>query len=110
MRPPKYETWKKNEILKYISSKECGYKNVFVLLDWLMSKNRTTSYRQQVKYVKENIRILDIDNVFIGVDTSIPNQLFVEAIGKDSFYRIEDGMYSYFNGTRRRKKKPCNIS
>ena len=104
MRPPKYETWKKNEILKYISSKECGYKNVFVLLDWLMSKNRTTSYRQQVKYVKENIRILDIDNVFIGVDTSIPNQLFVEAIGKNSFYRIEDGMYSYFNGTRRRKK------
>ena len=104
MRPPKYETWKKNEILKYISSKECGYKNVFVLLDWLMSKNRTTSYRQQVKYVKENIRILDIDNVFIGVDTSIPNQLFVEAIGKNSFYRIEDGMYSYFNGTRKRKK------
>lgn len=104
MRPPKYETWKKNEILKYISSKECGYKNVFVLLDWLMSKNRTTSYREQVKYVKENIRILDIDNVFIGVDTSIPNQLFVEAIGKNSFYRIEDGMYSYFNGTRKRKK------
>ena len=54
--------------------------------------------------MKENIRILDIDNVFIGVDTSIPNQLFVEAIGKNSFYRIEDGMYSYFNGTRRRKK------
>lgn len=104
MRPPKYETWKENEILKYISSKECGYKNVFVLLDWLMSKNRTTSYRQQVKYVKENIKILDVDNVFIGVDTSIPNQLFVEAIGKNSFYRIEDGMYSYFNGTRRRKK------
>lgn len=104
MRPPKYETWKENEILKYISSKECGYKNVFILLDWLMSKNRTASYRQQVKYVKENIGILDIDNVFIGVDTSIPNQLFVEAIGKKSFYRIEDGMYSYFNGTRRRKK------
>lgn len=104
MRPPKYETWENNEILKYISSKECGYKDVFVLLDWLMSKNRTASYRQQVKYVKENIRVLDVDNVFIGVDTSIPNQLFVEAIGKNSFYRIEDGMYSYFNGTRRRKK------
>lgn len=104
MRPPKYETWKNNEILRYISSKECGYKDVFVLLDWLMSKNRTLSYRQQVKYVKENISVLDVDNVFIGVDTSIPNQLFVEAIGKNSFYRIEDGMYSYFNGTRRRKK------
>lgn len=104
MRPPKYETWIQNEILKYISSKECGYKDVFILLDWLMSKNRTASYRQQVKYVKENIKILNVDNVFIGVDTSIPNQLFVEAIGKNSFYRIEDGMYSYFNGTRRRKK------
>lgn len=104
MRPPKYETWRKNKILKYISSKECGYKDVFILLDWLMSKNRTASYRQQVKYVKENIKTLNVDNVFIGVDTSIPNQLFVEAIGKNSFYRIEDGMYSYFNGTRRRKK------
>ena len=104
MRPPKYETWENNKILKYISSKKCGYKNVFILLDWLMSKNRTASYRQQVKYVKENIKVLDVDNIFIGVDTSIPNQLFVEAIGKNSFYRIEDGMYSYFNETRRRKK------
>ena len=104
MRPPKFETWKNNEILKYISSKECGYKDVFILLDWLMSKNRSQTYKKQVQYVEENIKVLNIDNVFIGVDTSIPNQLFVEAIGKDSFYRIEDGMYSYFNGTRRRKK------
>ena len=104
MRPPKYETWENNKILKYISSKKCGYKNVFILLDWLMRKNRTASYRQQVKYVKENIKVLDVDNIFIGVDTSIPNQLFVEAIKKNSFYRIEDGMYSYFNETRRRKK------
>ena len=83
MRPPKFETWKNNEILKYISSKECEYKDVFILLDWLMSKNRSQTYKKQVQYVEENIKVLNIDNVFIGVDTSIPNQLFVEAIGKD---------------------------
>ena len=75
---------------------------------WVKIESQT--YKKQVQYVEENIKVLNIDNVFIGVDTSIPNQLFVEAIGKDSFYRIEDGMYSYFNGTRRRKKKSCNIS
>ena len=104
MRPPNYEMWSHNKLINYISSKKCGYDKVFLLLTWLSSKNKTESYKQQVQYVYDNIKPLNIDNVFIAVDMSICDQFFVIAVGKNKFYRFEDGMYSYFNENRRRKK------
>lgn len=104
MRPPNYTQWTKNKIVQYISSELCGYKKVFLLLTWLSSKNKTQSYKKQVQYVKNNIAPLNADNIFIAVDMSICNQFFVMAVGHNQFYRFEDGMYSYFNENRRRKK------
>lgn len=104
MRPPNYEQWRTNKIIQYISSEICGYKQVFLLLTWLSSKNKTESYKKQAQYVKDIIAPLNIDNVFIAVDMSICDQFFVMAAGKNTFYRFEDGMYSYFNENRRRKK------
>ncbi|WP_302487017.1 glycosyltransferase family 52 [uncultured Megamonas sp.] len=104
MHPHGYEKWKINKLMTYMSTIKCGYKQVFLLLDWLSSKNKKESYRKQANYVKENIKPLNIDKVFIGVDISPVNQLLVMAVGKNQFYRFEDGMYSYFNENRRRKK------
>lgn len=104
MHPHGYDKWKTNKIMKYMSSKDCGYKDVFLLLNWLSSKNKTESYRKQANYVKENIKPLNIDRVFIGVDISPVNQLLVMAVGKNEFYRFEDGVYSYINENRRRTK------
>lgn len=104
MHPHGYEKWKQNEIMRYMSTIDCGYKQVFLLLDWLSSKNKKESYRKQANYVKENIKPLNIDRVFIGVDISPVNQLLVMAVGKNEFYRFEDGVYSYVNENRRRKK------
>ena len=99
-----YEKWKDSKLMTYMSSIECGYRQVFLLLQWLSSKNKSESYRKQARYVKDNIKPLNIDNVFIAVDISPVNQLLVEAVGKNCFYRYEDGVYSYFNDDRRRKK------
>ena len=104
MHPHGYEKWKTNKLMTYMSSTNCGYKQVFLLLNWLSSKNKKESYRKQANYVKENIKPLNIDNVFIGVDISPANQLLVMAVGKNEFYRFEDGVYSYINENRRRKK------
>lgn len=104
MHPHGYEKWKINKLMTYMSTIKCGYKQVFLLLDWLSSKNKKESYRKQANYVKENIKPLNIDKVFIGVDISPVNQLLVMAVGKNEFYRFEDGVYSYINENRRRKK------
>lgn len=104
MHPHGYEKWKTNKLMTYMSSIECGYKQIFLLLNWLSSKNKTQSYKQQGDYVKENITLLNIDKVFIGVDISPVNQLLVMALGKSEFYRFEDGVYSYINENRRRSK------
>ena len=104
MHPHGYEKWKTNKLMTYMSTTKCGYKQVFLLLDWLSSKNKKESYRKQANYVKENIKPLNIDKVFIGVDISPVNQLLVMAVGKNEFYRFEDGVYSYINENRRRKK------
>lgn len=104
MHPHGYEKWKINKLMTYMSTTKCGYKQVFLLLDWLSSKNKKESYRKQANYVKENIKPLNIDKVFIGVDISPVNQLLVMAVGKNEFYRFEDGVYSYVNENRRRKK------
>ena len=104
MHPHGYVKWKTNKLMTYMSSVNCGYKQVFLLLNWLSSKNKTQSYKKQAQYVKDNITPLNIDNVFIGVDISPVNQLLVMAVSKNQFYRFEDGMYSYFNENRRRKK------
>ena len=104
MHPHGYDKWQNSPLMSYISSIQCGYKNIFPLLQWLSSKNKTQSYKQQAQYVKNNIAPLNIDNVFIAVDISPVNQLLVMAVGQNHFYRFEDGMYSYFNENRRRKK------
>lgn len=104
MHPHGYEKWKTNKLMTYMSTTKCGYKQVFLLLDWLSSKNKKESYRKQANYVKETIKPLNIDKVFIGVDISPVNQLLVMAVGKNEFYRFEDGVYSYINENRRRKK------
>lgn len=101
MHPHGYEKWKINKLMTYMSTIKCGYKQVFLLLDWLSSKNKKESYRKQANYVKENIKPLNIDKVFIGVDISPVNQLLVMAVGKNEFYRF---VYSYINENRRRKK------
>ena len=104
MHPHGYEKWKQSEIMRYMSTIDCGYKQVILLLGCLSSKNKKESYRKQANYVKENIKPLNIDRVFIGVDISPVNQLLVMAVGKNEFYRFEDGVYSYVNENRRRKK------
>ncbi|EIW16016.1 MULTISPECIES: glycosyltransferase family 52 [Pelosinus] len=102
IHPHGYEKWIDSKVMKYISSVDCGYEEVFPLITWMTRKNKDQSYREQVKKVKNTIGKLGIENIFLGSDIDVQNQLLVGALGKREFYRYEDGLYSYYNENRRR--------
>ena len=102
IHPHGYEKWKDSKVMNYMSSIDCGYKAVFPLIAWMTRKNKEQSYREQVREVKHTIGKFGIDNIFLGSDIDVQNQLLVGALGKQEFYRYEDGLYSYYNENRRR--------
>ena len=59
--------------------------------------------REQVKTVRTTIGQAGIEQVFLGSDIDPYNQLLVAALGKGSFWRMDDGMYSYSYEEKRRK-------
>ena len=104
IHPHGYEKWAKNDIMAYISSEKCGYKEVFPLINFLSSRHKTFSFKKQVQKVQDTIGRLHIDNVFLGSDIDPQNQLLVACLNIDKFSRYEDGLYSYYNENRRRSK------
>ncbi|WP_110954083.1 polysialyltransferase family glycosyltransferase [Anaerosinus massiliensis] len=102
IHPHGYEKWQDSDVMQYMSSINCGYKEVFPLITWMSRKNKKQSYRKQVNEVKNTIGKIEIDQIFLGSDIDVQNQLLVGALGKKEFYRYEDGLYSYYNQNRRR--------
>jgi hypothetical protein len=102
IHPHGYENWQYSKVMKYMSSVDCGYKAVFPLITWMTRNNKEQSYREQVNEVKSTIGKIGIDDVFLGSDIDVQNQLLVGALRKREFYRFEDGLYSYYNENRRR--------
>ena len=103
IHPHGYDQWKDNPVLNYMSSVSCGYKAVYPLGYCWSSRQKNITYRQQTLAVQETIGRLGIDDVFLGSDIDVQNQLLTAAIGKTRFYRYEDGLYSYYNENRRRR-------
>lgn len=96
MHPQSFETWKDEPVLHYMYSKECGYKEVFLLLRWFRSGQG--SYRKQVKEAKTMMGDLNFDKVFLAVDIDIQAQLLLAVLGKTNYYRYDEGMWSYYSG------------
>ena len=104
IHPHGYEKWSSNPLMNYISSTQCGYKEIFPLIHFLSSRNKTTPFKTQVQQVQNSIGKLHIDNVFLGSDIDPQNQLLVASLNITKFNRFEDGLYSYYNENRRRSK------
>lgn len=104
IHPHGYEKWASNPLMNYISSTQCGYKEIFPLIHFLSSRNKTVPFKTQVQQVQNSIGKLHIDNVFLGSDIDPQNQLLVASLDINNFNRFEDGLYSYYNENRRRSK------
>ena len=93
MHPQGYEHWENEPVLKYISSKDCGYKDIFLLLRWFRSGQG--SYKKQIEAVNNMFGNIEFDKLFFAVDIDEQAQLLVAILGKKEFYRFDDGLGSY---------------
>ena len=94
VHPHGYDRWQEDKILRFMSSPEAGFKKVFPLIDKVFSKH--------IDYVRKNIKTLNVDNVFLGNDCGVQNQLLMSTLGIKKFYRLDDGTGSYCNETQKR--------
>ena len=100
MHPQSFESWQDVPVLNYMHSEACGYRKVFLLLRWFRSGQG--SYRQQVKDIRDMIGDVSFDKVFLAVDIDIQAQLLLAVLGKISFYRYDEGMWSYYTSGHKR--------
>lgn len=94
VHPHGYDRWKEDKILRFMSSQDAGFKQVFPLIDKVFSKH--------IDYVRKNIKTLNVDNVFLGNDCGVQNQLLMSTLGIKKFYRLDDGTGSYYNESQKR--------
>lgn len=94
VHPHGYDRWREDAILRFMSSPDAGFKQVFPLIDKVFSKH--------IDYVRKNIKTLNVDNVFLGNDCGVQNQLLMGTLGIKKFYRLDDGTGSYYNASQKR--------
>ena len=94
VHPHGFSKWKECAVMSYMSSAEGGFKEVFSLVEKMNT--------QQAKYIKKNMKPLQFDEAFVGSDVNVADQLLLSALDMKHFYRLDDGMWSYYNEDRKR--------
>ena len=94
VHPHGFSKWKECAVMSFMSSTEGGFKEVFSLVEKMNP--------QQVKYIKEMMKPLQFDEAFVGSDVNVADQLLLSALNMKHFYRLDDGMWSYYNEDRKR--------
>lgn len=64
---------------------------------WLGRNTRLLDIKKEMRNMKDALfeQVVTIDNVFLGSDKVIQNQILVELSGKSNYIRLEDGVWSY---------------
>jgi hypothetical protein len=94
VHPHGFARWKESTVMSFMASTDGGFKEVFSLVEKMNS--------QQVKYIKEKMKPLRFDEAYVGSDVNVADQLLLSALGMNHFYRLDDGMWSYYNEDRKR--------
>lgn len=94
VHPHGFAKWKESAVMSFMSSTDGGFKEVFSLVEKMNSA--------QVKFIKEKIKPLNFDEAFVGSDVNVADQLLLSALDMKHFYRLDDGMWSYYNEDRKR--------
>lgn len=94
VHPHGFSKWKECAVMSFMSSTDGGFKEVFSLVEKMNP--------QQVNYIKEKMKPLQFDEAFVGSDVNVADQLLLSALDMKHFYRLDDGMWSYYNEDRKR--------
>lgn len=102
LHPHGYDSWHKDPLLRFMTSREAGYEAVYPLVTWMTKRAREKSLRKQAEQARAMVGPVKMDRAFLASDTGRQTQLFVALLGLKSYIRYDDGMYSYYNKDRKR--------
>jgi hypothetical protein len=94
--------WNKCFSLKKMSSNGSTWEQIIIMENWLGRISKLSTFKQEINSMRAFIDgIGKVDRVFLGSDKTIQNQLIVELSGNLTYFRIEDGVWSYSSPDRR---------
>lgn len=106
LRPNEYENWQYSTGIQYMLNDKSTWKSIFIVQKWLQRDDKISSYRQQIKDMSECIESAGgINQVFLGSDKIIQNQLIVEIAGCTTYCLLDEGIGSYDSIDRRKLSK-----
>lgn len=74
-----------------------AWQQVSLREQWLGRNTRVFDIKKEMRYMRETLfkQVTTIDQVFLGSDKVIQNQILVELSGNINYIRLEDGVWSY---------------
>lgn len=106
LRPNEYENWKQSTGIQYMLHDELTWEKIIVIKKWLQRDDIKSSYRQQIRDMRERIEsIHGIGQVFLGSDKIIQNQIMVEIAGCTNYSLLDEGSFSYNSRDRKALSK-----
>lgn len=105
IHPQKDQIWHSSYSLRTMSEDTAVWRQVISMDKWL-SGDYVWRYPGQMRQLREKLDSFGrVDNICLGSDKIIQNQLLVELLGRHDYVRIEDGIWSYHNRDRRKLSK-----
>lgn len=96
LRPNEYENWQYSTGIQYILNDKLTWADIFIVQKWLQRDDKVSSYRQQIRDMIKYIESTGgINQVFLGSDKIIQNQLIVEIAGCTTYCLLDEGAGSY---------------
>jgi hypothetical protein len=106
LRPNEYENWQYSTGVQYILKDISTWKKSLIVEKWLQRNDKRSSYREQITEMKERIESIgNINQVFLGSDKIIQNQMMVEIAGCSKYSLLDEGSFSYNSRDRKALSK-----
>lgn len=88
--------WESSYCLKRMVTDKNTWHKVIIKSHRIARRSEIFHLREQLRQLKtEILEAGDVECVYLGADREFDNQLLVELVGKTSYVRMEDGMWSY---------------
>lgn len=101
LHPNGYELWDRSYCLTHMSMDKSTWHKISVVKRWINRNTKISVFKTQIDEMRESVlQNGKVDNVYLGSDKIIQNQLIVELSGNTKFHRIDEGWGSYWSHDR----------
>lgn len=104
--PPNHNDWSESTGLRKIIQDKTVWQDTITVAKWMERLKTAKEIKQHIKIMRGILSEFGaIDKVYLGCDKGYQRQLIVELTGNDQFYRIDEGIGSYWQPKRKRLSK-----